>query len=843
MLPPMREIFVVLIAQILFVFPGFAAIVERPISDVIYGSAPGFRDYPQIASDGQNFLVVWHDARALPPAIYAAHVNRDGELLDPTGIRIPVFTNHPAVVFAGDSYLILWSDRNLYAARVSGEGQLVETQRLLASDVPAGNFTAASNGSNIVVAWRDRFSVFTAGGELLQSNVRIPVIGAINVSTRLASNGSGFLLAWSNAFAPMLQAWLLDSNGQPLRSVDSISISTAPDVGVGSDGRDYIVLYSNNITSRVESRSVSGDGTHVGPAVGLPAVRFGTSDVPLAWDGNSYLAFVRGSVSAQSDWPQELRRTRIDAEGRPLNEPTQTVASAFEIGNMDVASNGHDVLVAWRGRRVLEDLNNVYAAKVSGTVDQAAAGTLLSRSATPQIAPSIAFSGRNYLVTRREQSALYFNRILPNGDHLDDSGTFVSPVSNGTAAPRVVFDSENYILAWIAEGTINGVRSALLRVARVQPDSGAVLDTLGIVVDESGGVSSFDIASDGNVIALVWSGNGRIHAARFNRHLQILDLRHDLSPNDMSAANPAVVWNGTDWLVAFDEQFFYYGGISPPLLIRANIHAIRLSPLFNLLDPDPIPVAVDAAESNSRARIASDGNESAILWTGGPFGQTLVRARHIKNGVFLDDMTTLANGNASSIVWDGSRYAIAYESKRADRTSDAFLLHLGRAGETTAQDQQIISATADDETSPFLVAIGGGRVTASYLRIATEPLYGGVSRAFVRDPIPLRTRPVRSRSDPSIVRPSCADPAPLSNPNSRLFPGRLVDDYIVLLKFGFNVNVEGPRLAGKYNFSIQELFTIIPAFVANLDGSTVARLRCEPSVQNLEFAHTNIPPP
>src|SRR6266487_4810961 len=158
MLAPMREIFLVLIAQIVLAIPGFAAIAEKPISDINYGSALGYRDYPQTASDGENFLVVWHDERALPAAVYAARVNREGELLDPTGIRIPVFTNQrPAVVFARDTYLILWSDRNLYAARISRDGQLVEPQRLLASDVPSGNFTAASNGSHIVVARRDRF--------------------------------------------------------------------------------------------------------------------------------------------------------------------------------------------------------------------------------------------------------------------------------------------------------------------------------------------------------------------------------------------------------------------------------------------------------------------------------------------------------------------------------------------------------------------------------------------------------------------------------------------------------------------------------------------------------------
>jgi hypothetical protein len=59
------------LVQIAFAFPLVARIDERPVSDVIYGPAPGYRVYPQIASDGENFLVVWHDERAWPPVVYA----------------------------------------------------------------------------------------------------------------------------------------------------------------------------------------------------------------------------------------------------------------------------------------------------------------------------------------------------------------------------------------------------------------------------------------------------------------------------------------------------------------------------------------------------------------------------------------------------------------------------------------------------------------------------------------------------------------------------------------------------------------------------------------------------
>ena len=95
----------------------------------------------------------------------------------------------------------------------------------------------------------------------------------------------------------------------------------------------------------------------------------------------------------------------------------------------------------------------------------------------------------------------------------------------------------------------------------------------------------------------------------------------------------------------------------------------------------------------------------------------------------------------------------------------------------------------------------------------------------------------------SIVQPTCENPAPLINADHRAYPDRVVDDYLILLKSGFDVRLEGPRLAQKYGFEVREFFTIIPAFGATLHARTVAALRCEPSILNVEISNTNVPPP
>lgn len=102
----------------------------------------------------------------------------------------------------------------------------------------------------------------------------------------------------------------------------------------------------------------------------------------------------------------------------------------------------------------------------------------------------------------------------------------------------------------------------------------------------------------------------------------------------------------------------------------------------------------------------------------------------------------------------------------------------------------------------------------------------------------------KSPTEPDpITSPLCANPAPLLNANNRAFPDRVVDEYLVLLREGSNVNAESARLAARYGFTVQETFTITPSFVAMLDPGVVARLRCETLVQTVEFSRTNIPPP
>jgi hypothetical protein len=98
--------------------------------------AADFQERPAVASDGQNFFVVWHDMRnGKDWDLYGARVSSDGTVLDPNGILISGGTHNQCfgdIVYGGGYYYVVWLDaRNfpeyrIYGTRISVNGVVQE---------------------------------------------------------------------------------------------------------------------------------------------------------------------------------------------------------------------------------------------------------------------------------------------------------------------------------------------------------------------------------------------------------------------------------------------------------------------------------------------------------------------------------------------------------------------------------------------------------------------------------------------------------------------------------------------------------------------------------------------
>jgi hypothetical protein len=98
------------------------------------------QEWPAVAFDGANFLVVWQDFRsARRYDVYAARVSPGGIVLDRDGFPVAAGQynqGRPDVAFAGGRYLIVWMDARRYpiygifGARVTAAGEVLDPEGL-----------------------------------------------------------------------------------------------------------------------------------------------------------------------------------------------------------------------------------------------------------------------------------------------------------------------------------------------------------------------------------------------------------------------------------------------------------------------------------------------------------------------------------------------------------------------------------------------------------------------------------------------------------------------------------------------------------------------------------------
>ena len=119
------------------------------------------QNYPALAFDGTNYMVVWQDYRAgFYYDIYGSRVGKSGAVLDSAGIAVSTAATNqlaPAIAFGGADYLEVWQDGrtgsyDIYGARVSSSGVVLDPSGLTGLVFEAAS-AAVENGC-VALAWR-----------------------------------------------------------------------------------------------------------------------------------------------------------------------------------------------------------------------------------------------------------------------------------------------------------------------------------------------------------------------------------------------------------------------------------------------------------------------------------------------------------------------------------------------------------------------------------------------------------------------------------------------------------------------------------------------------------------
>jgi hypothetical protein len=324
-----------------------------------------------------------------------------------------------------------------------------------------------------------------------------------------------------------------------------------------------------------------------------------------AFNGTDYLVVWEDARGAQSAAQGDLwlgsggtvYGRRLSPGGQPFGSSSFTIAPVGTRFLMpDVASNGTDYFVVWRGGDVAEGL---YGRRVS------AAGAVVDTNAIPidlgagmKRFPAVGSNGTDYYVAWTvDSNEIRGARVLANGTMPSAPTTFATTFFGGTDNPAIAFNGTSYLVAWCQEGDI--------MAARVNPATGALLDTprIAVAANLSAAQRRPAVASDGTDWLVVWDSNRDIRAARVAADGTVKDpngITIDSASDLQSGAS--VAWAGSHYWVAWSG-------------LANVIPAKRVSALGAVIDATGIPIAggIYYSSAGPMVDVASAGAGRALF--------------------------------------------------------------------------------------------------------------------------------------------------------------------------------------------------------------------------------------
>jgi hypothetical protein len=717
-----------------------AAVDERPIGEVVTRPAPFSSGEPSVASDGSDFFVVWRDGRD-GSAILASRIGHDGALVE-SGIEIVrnntasgyPYNYAPQVLWNGSSYVVFWSSmqgdqdytQQIWVARYDRAGEPLQAPYMLAERTK-GPRTVAFNGSRLLVSYVDALgqrprawlldeSAYPAKA-LLLADVEVPSSAVMSSAAR----GSDFLVVWDTVWDNEAQSFLI--KGVPVNGSGEVqggirTISKGGSAVVASDGTSYLLIYASQFgafDTPWVSRILSGDLSQVSTERALPNL----GRPVVLWRGDRYLAMGR-SLGI------------IDREGNSIADPAPLVAGQFT-GIVSAAANASPrTLVTWTAST--RSGNAAMARLYDGQTPVAAAPEfVISTSANRQIDPDVAHSSFGDLVAWRESDGIYATRVSPFGAAIDGRGIELSRAEDA-GPPRVALHGTDYVVAWREADTVQ-LRyisaTAGLQPQRVELEAGWDENAdrhIGLAVTE-------------DATYLTWTRDARVRLARIPHHTRTLEgVPLAVSPVDVYTINPDIAFNGSELLVAWHEVTEWYGGMCgyPGEGIVGTTWAARVAANMTLLDTAPLRLGDNGDAYPHPISVASNGSDWLLSWLAVEHDfdthlskSWVVARRVLQNGSLEGDAPVrVGEGRASSLLWNGKDYAMAWKEDQSPR----FVLRLGfisGSGTPVIRDGVEVAVT-ESWQDRFGLTLNGTRTAVVYARMSRAPEHGRVERAFLR---------------------------------------------------------------------------------------------------------------
>jgi hypothetical protein len=225
-------------------------------------TADGIQGDPDVAFDGNNYMVVWSDLRfAGNNAVYGTRVTPAGAILDPAGIQIgPVngtYQKEPSIIFIDDKYFVVWghltSPYGITGRFVNTDGTLGDTVHIATPGDVVHSTDIAYDGSKMFVVWAEypgllRGQFVSTSGTLIGSPFTIADDVLVVNAGSICFSGSEYFVIYSRWEGSVLELWgrKYDVSGNPIGSAFRIAnpAQSCSDGYVVAGDDYYLCVYS-----------------------------------------------------------------------------------------------------------------------------------------------------------------------------------------------------------------------------------------------------------------------------------------------------------------------------------------------------------------------------------------------------------------------------------------------------------------------------------------------------------------------------------------------------------------------------------------------------------------------
>ena len=441
---------------------------------------------PDLAWDGSNFLVVWHQIGGAPQGIVGRRYSATGTattapfLVTTSGSVNP---QQPAVAWNGSTHLVVWRDtrvpanaQDIYGARVPATGTSVTD--------PAG------------------FNISTAANDQIDADV--------------TAAGATFFVSWRDSRSGGTDVYGAQVNGTTVTPALGIAVNTSAGNQlapvVASDGTNVMAVWAQfplSGSSDVVGTLINAAGVVQTPAGTLLSTGANLERAPaVAWSGTNYLVVWEDERASSTD----IYGVRVSAAGVPLDATAFVISNAANTQSAPaVAWTGSNYLVVWQDDRMAAGNFDIYGARVSATgVVTDPAGFVINSQANSQQLPVVASDGTNALVVWQDERASagtehLFGTRVSGASVLDGTGVAIGAgiSTSRERRPTVAWNGTTYFLAWEAMTTALGTP---FEVHGLTVSSSMVLGPRTVYAPAAGALQRFDpaVGATAGVFLLAW---------------------------------------------------------------------------------------------------------------------------------------------------------------------------------------------------------------------------------------------------------------------------------------------------------------------------------------------------